>query len=58
MKYFLLFLLIASTSACIANPTPSRLPVTTSVIYDPVQWEEYCERKEFKDPACEKYYEE
>jgi hypothetical protein len=58
MKYFLLFLLISSTSACISAPDPDRLPATISVINDPVQWEEYCKRKEFKDPSCEKYYEE
>jgi hypothetical protein len=57
MKHLTLFLLIAFVTACttdpIVNSDPNRLPEPTGRSVTVDQWNEYCDRQEWKDPACE-----
>jgi len=56
-KYFRLFLLIGLISACTTTPpaplSGDRLPEPVEEVGDLVQWQEYCLRVEWVDPACE-----
>ena len=48
MKYLLLLLLVGCATA-----EPNRLPPESSGRVSVSQWEEYCSRNEWVDPACE-----
>lgn len=60
LKYLRLFLVVGIISACTTTPQSvldgDRLPDPVSAedeVLILIQWEEYCARVEWEDPACE-----